>query len=174
MAWESPAGLQARWWLGSPSWRSTRPRGHVKYLNGAKPKRKPISKIYPASNIPETYLVPFTLVPWNPLGKINIETLSCLGFPTKSSTQVLANFSHRRLVRDSLAFRCTFCRDRPAATAQTAAPLSKLTLDLLGVRKVKMNGFERQPTLPLKTCGRWTNLQYNLTYVRKCDTKSIM
>ena len=30
MVWESPAGLQARWWLGSPSWRtSTRLQGRV-------------------------------------------------------------------------------------------------------------------------------------------------
>ena len=68
-------------------------------------------------------------LPWSPLA-----------FPKKNSTQVWANFSPRRLVRDSLAFRCTFCRDRPAATAQTAAPLSKLTLDLLGVRKQKGSG----------------------------------
>lgn len=95
----------------------------------AKPKTKPTSKFLLHPNMPETYLVPFTLVPW-----------SLLGFPKKKAAPKFWPTSPRRLVRDSLAFRCTFCRDRPAATAQTAAPLSKLTLDLLAVRKQKGSG----------------------------------
>ena len=130
----------------------------------AKPKTKPTSKFLLHPNMPETYLVPFTLVPW-----------SLLGFPKKkSSTQVLANFSPRRLVRDSLAFRCTFCRDRPAATAQTAAPLSKLTLDLSGDgnRKavVKTNGIWKATCFvykKLSTLEGGLIWRHNLIYIRK-------
>lgn len=40
----------------------------------AKPKTKPTSKFLLHPNMPETYLVPFTLVPW-----------SLLGFPKKKA-----------------------------------------------------------------------------------------
>lgn len=100
----------------------------------AKPETKPISKFLLNPNMPETYLVPFTLVPWSLLG--------FPGFPKKKQHPSFGPtfLPGACLVRDSLAFRCTFCRDRPAATAQTAAPLSKLTLDLSGVRKQKGSG----------------------------------